>query len=74
MAPDMVQYLHFRIVEFPLIFGGLSQGLPQKRWMVYFMESPICQWMMTGGGPMTLETTINSEFQWDILSGYQLMG
>jgi hypothetical protein len=26
-------------------------GVPQKRWMVYFMENPIYKWMKTGGYP-----------------------
>ena len=27
--------------------------VPQKRWMVYFMENPKLKWMRTGGTPMT---------------------
>ena len=30
-------------------------GVPQTRWMVYFMEKPR---MITGGTPMTQETLI----------------
>ena len=31
--------------------GFPSMGLPQARWMVYFMENLTYKWMMTGGYP-----------------------
>ena len=33
-------------------------GVPQVRWMVYFMGDPVNKWMMTGGTPMTMDTPI----------------
>ena len=36
--------------------GSIAMGVP-KKWMVYFMEHPNRKWMMTGGTPMTQETT-----------------
>ena len=37
-------------------------GVPRNRWMVYFMENPTRKWMMTGGTPMTQETTSHASF------------
>ena len=34
-------------------------GVPQARWMAYFMENPIHKWMMNRGTPMTMETSIH---------------
>ena len=32
---------------------SIVMGVPLYRWMVYFRDKPIFQWMRTGGTPMT---------------------
>ena len=34
-------------------------GVPQARWLVYFMEDPNLEWMMTGGTPIFWNTQLS---------------
>ena len=48
-------------VKIPSIRGfPWVMGVPQARWMVFVNVHPIYKWMMTGGTPMTLETSIRT--------------
>ena len=49
--PTITEKNHILII----INKGVSyvMGVPPARWMVYFMENPDLNWMMTGGTPMT---------------------
>ena len=38
-------------------YGGFHSHGGKPKWMVYFMDNPDLKWMMTGGTPMTSETT-----------------
>ena len=31
---------------------SIVMGVPQARWLVYFVENPNLKWMMTGGTPI----------------------
>jgi hypothetical protein len=44
--------------NWPICKGVSSNGgSAQYRWMVYFMENPLNKWMMTGGTPISSETS-----------------
>ena len=50
---------HFTSYKSVIHIGvSIVMGVPQGRLLVYFMENPNLKWMMTGGTPMTLETSI----------------
>ena len=45
------------IVGYPDFFGNPQMGVPPKRWVYVMDKNPNLKWMMTGGSPMTQETT-----------------
>ena len=49
---------------------SIVMGVPLDRWMVYFMETPNYQWMMTGGYPSgNLQVATWYHFLWHITVG-----
>ena len=51
-------------------------GVPQARWMVYFMENRDLRWMMTGGYTILWLVYFmeNPDWRWMITEGTPILG